>query len=76
MIGKLLGYPQVQTTARYIHLARESVKAPTIWVAESIAADMRSPVRLRRLNDVRHTRAGRADQPSSGQRCGAQGDVC
>lgn len=27
MIGKLLGHTQVQTTARYAHLARDSVKA-------------------------------------------------
>ena len=27
MIGKLLGHTQVQTTARYAHLANESVKA-------------------------------------------------
>ena len=27
MIGKLLGHTQIQTTARYAHLANESVKA-------------------------------------------------
>ena len=26
MIGKLLGHTQVQTTARYAHLARDTVK--------------------------------------------------
>ena len=47
MIGKLLGHRQVQTTARYAHLARESVKTSAARVAESIAADMekRSPLR-------------------------------
>ena len=40
MIGKLLGHRQVQTTARYAHLARESVKTSAARVAESIAADM------------------------------------
>ena len=40
MIGKLLGHRQVQTTARYAHLARESVKTSAAKVAESIAADM------------------------------------
>ena len=40
MIGKLLGHTQVQTTARYAHLARESVKASTAKVAESIGADI------------------------------------
>ncbi len=40
MIGKLLGHRKVQTTARYAHLARESVKMSAARVAESIAADM------------------------------------
>ena len=40
MIGKLLGHRQVQTTARYAHLARETVKTSAARVAESIAADM------------------------------------
>ena len=43
MIGKLLGHRQVQTTARYAHLARESVKTSAAKVAESIAADMEKP---------------------------------
>ncbi len=40
MIGKLLGHRKVQTTARYAHLARESVKTSSARVAQSIAADM------------------------------------
>ena len=40
MIGKLLGHRQVQTTARYAHLARESVKTSAARVAQSISADM------------------------------------
>ena len=40
MIGKLLGHRKVQTTARYAHLARESVKTSAARVAESISADM------------------------------------
>ena len=43
MIGKLLGHRQVQTTARYAHLARESVKTSAARVAESIASDMEAP---------------------------------
>ena len=43
MIGKLLGHRKVQTTARYAHLARESVKMSAVTVAESIAADMEKP---------------------------------
>ena len=40
MIGKLLGHTQIQTTARYAHLARDSVKASAARVADSIGADM------------------------------------
>ena len=39
MIGKLLGHRQIQTTARYAHLARDSVKASAARVAASIGAD-------------------------------------
>ena len=47
MIGKLLGHRQVQTTARYAHLAQESVKASAARVAENIAADMEAPPGVR-----------------------------
>ena len=40
MIGELLGHRQVNTTARYAHLARESVRASTARVADSIGADI------------------------------------
>ena len=40
MIGKLLGHTQVQTTARYAHPARDSVKASASKVADSIDADI------------------------------------
>jgi hypothetical protein len=38
MIGKLLGHTQVQTTARYAHLAADPVKAAVERVSGSIAA--------------------------------------
>ena len=38
MIGKLLGHTQVQTTARYAHLAADPVKAAAERVAGSIGA--------------------------------------
>src|SRR4029077_20680052 len=38
MIGKLLGHTQVQTTARYAHLAADPVKAAAEQVASNIAA--------------------------------------
>ena len=40
MIGKLLGHTQVQTTARYAHLARNSVKASASRIAGSIGEDI------------------------------------
>ena len=40
MIGKLLGHTQVQTTARYAHLANESVKVSGSRIADSISADI------------------------------------
>ena len=40
MIGKLLGHSQVETTARYAHLARESVHEAAARIADSIAADV------------------------------------
>ena len=43
MIGKLLGHRKVQTTARYAHLARDSVKAAAERVSDSLAADLDTP---------------------------------
>ena len=40
MIGQLLGHRNAQTTARYAHLARDSMRASTAKVAESIGADI------------------------------------
>ena len=40
MIGKLLGHSQVETTARYAHLARDSVREAAERVADSIATDI------------------------------------
>ena len=40
VIAKLLGHAQIQTTARYTHLARESVREAATRVAEGIAEDM------------------------------------
>ena len=40
MIGKLLGHSKIQTTARYAHLARDSVKVSAAKVAASIGADI------------------------------------
>jgi site-specific recombinase XerD len=37
MIGKLLGHTQVQTTARYAHLAAEPVRAAANAVATNLA---------------------------------------
>ena len=40
MIGKLLGHSQVETTARYAHLARDSMQASAARIAASIGADL------------------------------------
>ena len=40
MIGKLLGHTQVQTTARYAHLARDTVKASAARIGDSIENDL------------------------------------
>jgi integrase len=41
MIGKLLGHTQVQTTARYAHLANDPVKSAAGRVSDTIGAAMR-----------------------------------
>jgi integrase len=40
MIGKLLGHSQVQTTARYAHLAGDPVRAAANDVSRSLAASL------------------------------------
>ena len=40
LLGKLLGHRKVQTTARYAHLARDSVKAAAERVSDSLAGDL------------------------------------
>ena len=59
MIGKLLGHTQVQTTARYAHLANESVKASGSRIADSIGADILSGERCKRNEKNRFLAARR-----------------
>ena len=40
MIGKLLGHSRLETTARYAHLARDTIHEAAARVADSIAADI------------------------------------
>ena len=40
VIGKLLGHTQVETTARYAHLTRDSVRESAARIAASIGADL------------------------------------
>ena len=40
MIGKLLGHNQIETTARYAHLARDSIHESAARIANSLAADI------------------------------------
>ena len=44
MIGKLLGHTQVQTTARYAHLGRHSVKVAAARIADSLEANSTSRI--------------------------------
>ena len=43
MIGRMLGHSKIQTTARYAHLARDSIRDSAVRVAASIAADILPP---------------------------------
>ena len=40
VIGKLLGHSDIETTARYAHLAHDSIHKTAERIAESIAADI------------------------------------
>ena len=40
MIGKLLGHADIQSTARYAHLARETERTSAARVGASIGADI------------------------------------
>ena len=40
VIGKLLGHSDIETTARYAHLAQDSIHETAARIAESIAADI------------------------------------
>ena len=40
MIGKLLGHAQVQTTARYAHLARDSIQNAAARITGTIGEDL------------------------------------
>ena len=42
VIGRLLGHSQVETTARYAHLARDSMHEAAALIAASIGADLLS----------------------------------
>ena len=43
MIGKLLGHTQVQTTARYAHLARDSIQTAAARITGSIGGNLLPP---------------------------------
>ena len=40
MIGKLLGHAQVQTTARYVHVARDSIQNAAARITGSIGGNL------------------------------------
>ena len=53
MIGKLLGHTQVQTTARYAHLGRNSVKVAVVRISDSLEVDMDTPPDVPAARDLR-----------------------
>ena len=63
MIGKLLGHSKIRTTARYAHLARDSVKVSAARVAASIGADLSAEGRGA---DVRAAARPRRRRPRDG----------
>jgi len=46
MIGRLLGHAKVQTTVRYAHLGRHSVKLAAVRISDSLEADMDTPPKV------------------------------
>ena len=50
MIGKLLGHARIETTSRYAHFARDSVREAAERVAESIATDILNEGRISASN--------------------------
>ena len=42
MIGKLLGHTQVQTTARYAHLTRDSIQNAAVRITGRIGGNLSS----------------------------------
>ena len=42
LLGKLLGHTQVQTTARYAHLARDSIQTAAARITGSIGGNLSS----------------------------------
>lgn len=52
MIGKLLGHTQVQTTARYAHLARDSIQNAAARITGSIGGNL-APDDARASHDAR-----------------------
>ena len=59
MIGKLLGHTQIQTTARYAHLARDSIRVSAARVAARVAASIGEDI----LPGTTETAARAASQP-------------
>lgn len=63
MIGKLLGHTQVQTTARYTHLAEDPVRSAAGRVSDAIGAAVLGTEPKRRRPRRRRRGRGRSRQP-------------
>ena len=68
MIGKLLGHKQIETTARYAHLARDSVKESAGRIADSIADDILGGLRASDKKELRSRRCCEWLPPAQGSR--------
>ena len=67
MIGRLLGHSRVETTSRYAHIARDSVRESTERFAASIAEDMLQENPLEHIEPVA---AGHRHPQTFPPRCG------
>jgi hypothetical protein len=73
MIGKLLGHTQVQTTARYAHLANDPVNTAAGRVADMIDAAMLREWEEAEANRDAEGAEGGDDQKTEGGRRGGGG---
>jgi integrase len=62
MIGKLLGHTQVQTTARYAHLAADPVKQAATKISDRLALALLGTVDVPSVKNVRESNTSIDDE--------------